>query len=641
MNAAPYQIGQMRLPLRAAAFVALVCIIIPSMAAVREWRSRSANLSTAEISLGNLARSLTQHVEDSFDLLDASILGVVSRLETEGADPTTLEKLRQVLVARKEHLKLIDALLICDANGNWLASSGLTGANLSDREYFKHHQQSPSRDAFVGPAVKSKGNGEWITTLSHRFNHPDGSFAGVVVATVRARYFSDFYGQFDIGTAGTITLIGTDGTIHARRPDNGTVGLDVSDGPFLRGIGTRSPWGVFYFRSALDRIQRLGFFERSQRYPFIILATKAQDEVLSAWRSAAIVRACFVLGLVALIAIIGFRLVGQLKQGQRLAVALASKEAGFRMLAEGSSDMVTRIGLDERFSYVSPSSVRIVGWQPDQLVGTSVLAHINPGDLPAVQETVAMLRRGKIEEARITYRSRHREKSEIWVESTLRVTRKVDGKVDGVIAITRDVTEHKDIEERLEALAIEDGLTGLANRRRFDERLDEEWRRAMRERTWLGLLMIDLDHFKKYNDAYGHLAGDECLRSVARVLAAEAQRTTDLAARFGGEEFVILLPNTDAAGCARIGERFRRALGEAALPHALNHPSGRVTVSLGGAVCRPNDDSAAEPTSLIDAADRALYAAKNGGRDRLVMSDDVSIVGNAAELHRMPVLVRS
>jgi diguanylate cyclase (GGDEF)-like protein/PAS domain S-box-containing protein len=613
----------MRLPLRAAGFVALVCIIIPSMAAVREWRSRSANLATAEVSLGNLARSLTQHVEDSFDLLDASIMGVVSRLETDGADPATLEKLRTVLVARKERLKLIYALLICDENGNWLASSEPRGANFSDRAYFKHHQQSPNRDAFVGPAVKSKANGEWITTLSRRFNHPDGSFAGVVVATVSARYFSDFYGQFDIGTKGTITLIGTEGTIRARRPDNGTVGLDVSDGPFLRGIGARSPWGVHYFRSALDGVQRLGLFDRSQRYPFIILVTKAQDEVLSAWRRAAVVRGGFVLGLVALIAIIGFRLVGQLTKGQHMVAALADKEANFRMLAEGSSDMVTRIGLDERFSYVSPSSVRIVGWQPDQLVGTLALARISPSDLPAVKHTVAMLRRGEIEEARITYRTRHREKSEIWVESSLRVTRKVDGKIDGVIAITRDVTEHKDIEERLEALAIEDGLTGLANRRRFDERLDEEWRRAVRERTSLGLLMIDLDHFKKYNDLYGHLAGDECLRSVARVLAAEAQRATDLAARFGGEEFVILLPNTDAAGCARIGERVRRALDEAALPHALNRPSGRVTVSLGGAVCRPADDRAAEPTSLIDAADHALYAAKNSGRDRLVMSGDV------------------
>ena len=221
------------------------------------------------------------------------------------------------------------------------------------------------------------------------------------------------------------------------------------------------------------------------------------------------------------------------------------------------------------------------------------LAGVNPEDLPRVQETVAALKRGETEETRITYRTRHREKSEIWVESTLRVTRN-SGEIDGVVAITRDVTQQKNLEGKLETLATVDGLTGLANRRRFDERLLEEWARAYRERTSLSLLMIDLDHFKTYNDEYGHPAGDECLRAVARILAAEAKRTTDLAARYGGEEFVMLLPNTDAAGCARIGETVLREIrdagiaAQAELPVANSHrehrrggmPPGRRT--LGG-----------------------------------------------------------
>jgi diguanylate cyclase (GGDEF)-like protein len=132
----------------------------------------------------------------------------------------------------------------------------------------------------------------------------------------------------------------------------------------------------------------------------------------------------------------------------------------------------------------------------------------------------------------------------------------------------------------------------------------------------VSLLMIDVDHFKKFNDQYGHQAGDACLRSVARVLAKEAQRPADLAARYGGEEFVLLLPSTDAKGCALVGERVRDAL------HAMNPPSHLVTVSLGGATDLPGG-IAADCTSLIEAADRALYAAKRGGRDRLVMSGQV------------------
>jgi diguanylate cyclase (GGDEF)-like protein/PAS domain S-box-containing protein len=328
-----------------------------------------------------------------------------------------------------------------------------------------------------------------------------------------------------------------------------------------------------------------------------------------------------VLGLVALIAVMGLYLVRQLQRGRRLALALAEKEANFRVLAEGSSDMVTRIGLDERVHYASPSSVRIVGWRSDQLVGAPALAGVNPEDLPRVEETVVALRRGELEETRVAYRTRHRVRSEIWVESTLRVTRTVSGEIDGVVAITRDVTQQKNLEGRLETLATEDGLTGLANRRGFDERLLEEWGRAYRDKTCLSLLMIDIDHFKKFNDEYGHPAGDECLRAVGRILTAEAQRATDLAARFGGEEFVMLLPNTDAAGCARIGERIRRKLRDAGMSHKLNFPSRLVTASLGGAVCRPGIDRSARHASLIEAADRALYAAKDSGRDRLVMAE--------------------
>ena len=190
-------------------------------------------------------------------------------------------------------------------------------------------------------------------------------------------------------------------------------------------------------------------------------------------------------------------LVRQLLQGQLLPAVMAAKEANFRVLAEGSSDMVTRIGLDERVQYASPSSVRTVGWRPDQLVGTPALAGLNPEDLPRVVKLVATLKRGDTEEARISYRTRHREKSEIWVESTLRITRNVGGWIDGAVVISRDMTQQKDTEGRLVTLAIEDGLTGLANRRRFDERLEEEWARAYRERTCLSLLMIDLDHFQE------------------------------------------------------------------------------------------------------------------------------------------------
>jgi diguanylate cyclase (GGDEF)-like protein/PAS domain S-box-containing protein len=320
----------------------------------------------------------------------------------------------------------------------------------------------------------------------------------------------------------------------------------------------------------------------------------------------------------------GAHLVRQFARRQRMAAAFAAKEADFRLLAEGSGDTVMRIDADDRIRYASPSSLRLLGLRPDQLVGKSALAGVHPDDLAQVTEIVARLKRGDIEEARMTHRLLHPHKGEIWIESTLRVTRKSSGEIDGAIVISRDVTEQKGLAVKLETLATEDGLTELANRRSFDERLAQEWGRACRERTPLGLLMIDLDRFKAYNDSYGHLAGDDCMRTVAAILKAEVHRTGDLAARYGGEEFSVLLPDTDAAGCARLGERIRHALRAQGLRHEANPPSGLVTASVGGAVCWPFLERDAGPASLVETADRALYAAKAGGRDRLEMSSPVT-----------------
>ncbi|MCP3374149.1 diguanylate cyclase [Bradyrhizobium cajani] len=625
MSAVPQRAGWSRLPLRAAAFVVLTCVTILGVSAWREWAARDAVLRGAETEMANVARSLTQHAEDSLDLLDSGVVGVVSRLEMDGAGPATIAKLRILLETRKKAIERIHSLAVTDDQGNWLTLPGTIGSTLSDDAFFRHHQLSPKREPHVGRPVKSLVDGEWVVTLSRRFNKPDGSFGGVVLATISSKYLSHFYEQFEIGRNSSVALTHGDGLIVARNPNNDKfVGRSVADKPLFRDASLQRPGGAYHFRSPLDGAERVSFFKRSGRYPLVLLATVDKDELLAPWRAAAISRMLFVLALVMLIAIIGAVLVRHLQRGQRMAAALVEKEAHFRLLAEGSSDMVTRIGLDERLRYVSPSSVRVVGWRANQLIGTPALAGIHADDRPQVQAIVDAMKHGEKEEARITYRNVHREKSEIWLESTLRVTRKVNGDVDGVVAISRDITEQKELETRLEMLAIEDSLTGLANRRRFDERLSEEWTRAYRDRSSLALLMIDVDHFKAYNDEYGHPAGDACLRVVAQVIAAETQRSGDLAARYGGEEFAMLLPNTDASGCARIGDRIRRAIREAGLVHSSNRAYGCVTASLGGAACRPVLERTAGVASLVEAADQALYAAKQAGRNRLMMSGEVA-----------------
>lgn len=175
----------------------------------------------------------------------------------------------------------------------------------------------------------------------------------------------------------------------------------------------------------------------------------------------------------------------------------------------------------------------------------------------------------------------------------------------------------------LEKLSSEDALTGLANRRAFDLRLEAEWARARRGGEPLSLLMMDIDFFKRYNDHYGHPAGDVCLQRVAAVLDAHARRPADLVARVGGEEFAVLLPGAGTAAAVQLAERMRQAVAAAEIPHAASGAAGHVTASFGVASLVP--DGGQPPQALLAAADAALYRAKEEGRNRVVASREAVV----------------
>ncbi|MBY6260476.1 PleD family two-component system response regulator [Azospirillum sp. 412522] len=167
----------------------------------------------------------------------------------------------------------------------------------------------------------------------------------------------------------------------------------------------------------------------------------------------------------------------------------------------------------------------------------------------------------------------------------------------------------------LRSLSFLDGLTGIANRRRFDETMAREWRRCARSHLPLSLVILDVDHFKAYNDQYGHQAGDECLRVIADVLSDRARRPSDLVARYGGEEFVCLLPETDGPGATRVAEGFRADVAERRIPHVQSPVGPYVTISLGVATVVPSAESS--PDMLAEMADQLLYRAKRSGRNRV------------------------
>ncbi|OEJ64605.1 sensor domain-containing diguanylate cyclase [Magnetovibrio blakemorei] len=193
------------------------------------------------------------------------------------------------------------------------------------------------------------------------------------------------------------------------------------------------------------------------------------------------------------------------------------------------------------------------------------------------------------------------------------------GELIAVVETLRDMTEQKQAENALQSLAHKDGLTGIANRRSFDMALEADLLHAKRERAPLALLLGDIDHFKLYNDLYGHQKGDRCLKLVAKAIAAEVKRPSDLAARYGGEEFAVILPGIDAAGALRVAESIRTAVFALNERHKGSETSDRVTLSI-GLVCLVPDDVMSE-ADLIERADKALYTAKESGRNQVVVAD--------------------
>ncbi len=202
-----------------------------------------------------------------------------------------------------------------------------------------------------------------------------------------------------------------------------------------------------------------------------------------------------------------------------------------------------------------------------------------------------------------------------YIERQHRDERELSAHRDRLAELVRErTTELQTANARLQELSLRDPLTGLANRRRFDDAKDEEFRRARRQGHSLAVLVCDVDHFKRYNDTYGHVMGDQCLRAVSQALQQCFGRAGELVARIGGEEFAVLLPGVDQTGALAAGERLRRAVAAQAIPHAASDNASHVTLSVGVAAL---DESADTFDTLFDQADQALYRAKSQGRNRV------------------------
>jgi diguanylate cyclase (GGDEF)-like protein/PAS domain S-box-containing protein len=276
----------------------------------------------------------------------------------------------------------------------------------------------------------------------------------------------------------------------------------------------------------------------------------------------------------------------------------------------------------KRFSYIGPQIEPLLGWTQDSWATVEDWdERMHPEDRDRVLGyCITQSMAGVDHEA--DYRALTRDGGYVWIRDVVHVVRDAEGEVTSLVGFMFDITERKRAEERvaelqrtLEAMSYQDGLTGVANRRMFDSVLEREWATARRTGRPLSLVLFDVDWFKQYNDRYGHLQGDECLRQIAQDLLASATRAGDFVGRYGGEEFVLVLPDTDASTATAIAERCRRRILEQAIAHEAS-ADGVVTVSAGVATLVAGDDT--DRDEFIREADRRLYRSKQAGRNRVI-----------------------
>jgi diguanylate cyclase (GGDEF)-like protein/PAS domain S-box-containing protein len=601
-----------RFPLQLGAipFVIVVCTILIALDVYHSWGLRARDLAEAQKETANLAQSLGQQAADTVRIADITLVGSVQRLEIDGTTPDTLKGLRQIIMARLAAFPALASFVVADADGDCLIidlPKIPDDCSLAGAADFDYHRTHADQGPHLSAPKQAIGSDTWVIPLSRRFNRSDGSFGGIVVTGISIPYFTRYYDTFDIGKNASIALALADGTLLVRRPYvDLTPGLSLKSGVVFRDYLSQNAIGVVKIKSSIDGITRLTSYRRMEAYPLVVTVGEAMGDILEPWRATLWSRFALTAGLVGLVGFLGVRLTAQIRERDRL-------EKAYRLLADNSTDVIMRIGPDGKRVYVSPSVRDLTGYEPDELITGSHGGLIHPDDRVGWKASfLQSLNTGKTQ---ATYRMTRKDGSYVWVEATRR--RLPDG---GFISSTRDVSARKEAEDRLaeanrqlEVLARRDGLTGLANRRQFDETLETEFRRAIRENTPLSLIMIDVDRFKAFNDKYGHPGGDRCLRRIALALMDVANRPADLGARYGGEEFALLLPNTSKAGALAIAERARCAVRSLAIEHRET-PEKIVTISLGVAwLVRGQRRNEAE--DLVKTADVALYASKAGGRD--------------------------
>ncbi|MCW4114219.1 sensor domain-containing diguanylate cyclase [Aurantimonas sp. MSK8Z-1] len=482
-------------------FVCVVCVAFPLLVLAYEFNVRDSTLGKAEEGAQLTAQALSQHANDTLETIDVVLTGLAETLDAADGGSPDIWALGQSLAAQLRQAPRIRSVAAFDQSGKLKLSSDLQVPDwydVSKTDFFAQLRDGYGTDIVFGRPIESAGDGRWILPVARRLTRRDGSFGGVLVATVRSAYFADFYKVFARQPGLIVSLFSGDGTLLARYPTiPGDIGRSVMDDVWRTQVLPQTS-GTLRLNSPIDGVERLWGFSHAGSFPAIVFTGVTPSSVLSHWLRELVVGMAISVAIAGLLAYCGFRLIDQ-------------------------------------------------------------------------------------------------------------------------------VAEARSSEKRYSVLAGEDALTRLSNRRSFDEELRASWERAGNLQRPLSLLLIDVDHFKLFNDTHGHQAGDACLQALGEAFRRCLQRPADFVARYGGEEFAVILPDTGEFSARVVAERIRFAVLELRLQREPVDRQAYVTVSIGGATWRADSDGHGSASDLVAAADQALYRAKRLGRNRSEMARTLTV----------------
>jgi diguanylate cyclase (GGDEF)-like protein/PAS domain S-box-containing protein len=579
--------------------------------------SKAATLERGQTATENLTHSLAEHAAHTLQAADITMSGMVELLRYQKPLP---ERFNQYLANTVSELPQIREIGVLDADGDWQYSSlpELPHHNNSDRKYFVYHRDTPGPAMRIGAPIKSRLTGLPTIILSKRISRQDGSFAGVLVAAIDSDYFNAFYSRFQLGAGGAITLMRSDGIVLIRWPLSSAgseVGADLSKKELFATQLKLSSVGYYRTTSPFDGDAKYFGYEEASQYPIVVTVARSESELLASWWAALRTDALVAGVLLCMIVLLAALLSSQFRFRMKTEQALREREARYRLLADNIADIVILFDGRGTLLYVSPSVEPVLGLRGQDLLGKSCFELVHPDDRERVVAASAQ-NGGPLPANNVAFRIARADQSIAWIEINSKLaSENVDHGQPKFVGVLRDVTQRKMMEDelnslnaRLAQLATTDGLTGLSNRRTFDGFL----RREYAARDNISVLLFDIDNFKGYNDSYGHQAGDECLKAVAKAIADATSNTSGMSARYGGEEFAIILPNVSEADALRVAEAVRLTVRSLGVRNSASS-RGYVTVSVGVST---KTDATLDEGMLVGDADLALYEAKRLGRNQ-------------------------